>query len=164
VIDGVANCTAMVHLPGKHALSCAMKKCAAIRGEGSGAAARQEHKLQGFAIDGRARRRRDAAARCRAGYRSSNFLRSHLVRRARMRCDNAQADWIKRPSLARARAHDPMLTCCAAKFLSDGVIAGVQPLMIHPRHERQGMEGRSDPNAEECSIAAAERGRPLATD
>jgi predicted amidohydrolase YtcJ len=42
------------------------------------------------------------------------------------------ADWIEPPSLtssrlaelvaARARAHDPMLTCCAAKFLLDGVI------------------------------------------
>jgi hypothetical protein len=51
-----------------------------------GTAARQERKLQVFAIDGRATLRLDGAARCRAGHRSTNFLRSHLVRRARVRC------------------------------------------------------------------------------
>jgi hypothetical protein len=35
VIDAAANCTAMVHLPGKHALSCVMRNAAAMRGERS---------------------------------------------------------------------------------------------------------------------------------
>jgi hypothetical protein len=33
VIDAAANCTAMVHLPGKRALSCAMENAAAMRGD-----------------------------------------------------------------------------------------------------------------------------------
>jgi hypothetical protein len=35
VIDALANCTAMVHLPGKRALFCIIENAAAMRGERS---------------------------------------------------------------------------------------------------------------------------------
>jgi hypothetical protein len=74
----------MVHLPGKHALSCTMKKFSAVLEERSNAVRGKLSKLQDFGADARATHHRDDAARRLVDDRSTKFLRSDLVRHADM--------------------------------------------------------------------------------
>src|ERR1700730_4153355 len=72
VIDAAANCTAMVHLPGKRALFCIVKNAAAMRCERS-APLRADSVSRRLCVDARATRRREGAARRRARHRSTKF-------------------------------------------------------------------------------------------
>jgi 3-polyprenyl-4-hydroxybenzoate decarboxylase len=81
VIDAAVNCTAVVHLPGKRALSCTMKNAATMR-DGLSAHVRADGVR--CRTCGRGRAAQAVIAPCTATSTADcpEFLRSHLVRHA----------------------------------------------------------------------------------